>query len=224
MQIGERNRDREGSVSSLVNDTASISSQAPSITPSIANNSAQQSIDILFDRSLDKSTWEPVRPPQVLGELLDSRHMLPLLFPSDPRLLAALPGEIIHPEDAKRTSLRSSKSDSDKSSNHTSIPEPFSWRSRNRNVRKVGIEILQWVDGVRSASRWSNSLVHDFEEEGHSTNPTEEPEDDEPTIRINAHIAPLTRKPSGRAKGRLSMCETTPIVGSFDTSLSSNPQ
>ena len=208
-----------------MNDTASISSQAPSISPSIATTSPQQSIDILFDRSLDKSTWEPVRPPQVLGELLDSRHMLPLLFPSDPRLLAALPGEIMHPED--RTSLRSPKSDSDKSSSHTNAPEPFSWRSRNRNVRKIGIEILQWVDGVRSASRWGKSLVHDFEvgnEESHSTYPTEEPEDDEPTIRINAHIAPLTRKPSGRAKGRLSMSEITPIIGSFDTSLSSNPQ
>ena len=193
----------------------------------MATTSPQQSIDILFDRSLDKSTWEPVRPPQVLGELLDSRHMLPLLFPSDPRLLAALPGEIIHPEDAKRTSLRTPKSDSDKSSSHTNTPEPFSWRSRNRNVRKIGIEILQWVDGVRSASRWGGSLLHDFEvgnEEDHSTYPTEEPEDDEPTIRINAHIAPLTRKPSGRAKGRLSMSETTPIIGSINTSLSSNPQ
>ena len=150
--------------------------------------------------------------------------MLPLLFPSDPRLLAALPGEIIYPED--RTSLRSPNSDSDKSSNHTNAPEPFSWRSRNRNIRKVGIEILQWVDGVRSASRWGRSLVHDFEvgNEDHSTYPTEEPEDDEPTIRINAHIAPLTRKPSGRAKGRLSMSETTPIIGSFDTNLSSNLQ
>ena len=146
--------------------------------------------------------------------------MLPLLFPSNPRLLAALPGEIIHPED--RTSLRSPKSDSDKSSTHTIAPEPFSWRSRDRNVRKIGIEILQWVDGVRSASRWGRPLAHDFEvgnEEGHSTHPTEEPEDDEPTIRINTHITPLTRKPSGRAKGRLSMSETTPINGSFDTTL-----
>jgi hypothetical protein len=147
--------------------------------------------------------------------------MLPLLFPSDPRLLAALPGEIIHFEDAKRISLRSSKLDSDKSS---SAPEPFSWRSRNRSVRKIGIEILQWVDGVRSASRWGRSLVHDFEVENEEGYPTEEPEGDEPTIRINTHITPLTRKPSGRAKGRLSMSETTPINGCFDTSLSSNPQ
>ena len=156
--------------------------------------------------------------------------MLPLLFPSNPRLLAALPGKIIQPEDAKRTSLRSSKLDSDKSPSHTNTLEPFSWRSRNRKVRKTGIEILQWVDGIRSASRWGRSLAHDFEvgnEEGHSTYPTEEPEGDEPTIRVNAHITPLTRKPSGRAKGRLSMSETTPttpIKGGFDTSLSSNPQ
>lgn len=223
----ERGRDREGSVSSLVNDAASISSQAPSIAPSTTTTSVQQSIDILFDRSVDKSTWEPVRPPQVLGELLDSRHMLPLLFPSNPRLLAALPGEMIHPEIAKRTSLRSPKSDSDKSSSHANTPEPFSWRSKNRNVRKIGIEILQWVDGVRSASRWSRSLVHDFEvgnEEGFSTYSAEKPEGDEPTIRINAHITPLTRQPSGRPKGRLSISETTLINGSFDASLPRNSQ
>jgi len=195
----------------------------------MATFSAQQSIDILFDRSVDKSTWEPVRPPQALGELLDSRHMLPLLFPSNPRLLAALPGHMIHPEDSKRTSMQSSRSDSDKSSSHTNAPEPFTWRSRNRKVREIGIEILQWVDGVRSASRWGRSLVHDFEggdEEAQiPTFPTEEPECDEPTIiRVNTHNTPLTRKPSGRAKGRLSTSEITPINGSFDKSLSSDPQ
>ena len=153
--------------------------------------------------------------------------MLPLLFPSNPRLLAALPGNILHPEDSKRNSMQSSKSDSDKSSSHTNGPELFSWRSRNRKVREIGIEILQWVDGIRSASRWSKSLVHDFEvgDDGHfDTYPTEETEGDEPTIRVNTHITPLTRKPSGRAKGRLSMSEITPINGSFDKCLSSNPQ
>lgn len=202
-----------------MNDTASISSKAPSITPSLVASSTQQNIDILFDRSLDKSTWTPVRPPQALGELLDSRHMLPLFFPSDPRLLAALSGNTNHPEDAKRTSMQSSKSDSDRSSSHTNAPEPFSWKLRNRKVREVGSEILQWVDGVRSASRWGRSLVHDFEvgdEEDHSS--PGEPEHDELTIRVNTHITPLTRKPSGRTKGRLSMSEFTPINGSFEAS------
>ncbi|KAF8807314.1 hypothetical protein BYT27DRAFT_7255935 [Phlegmacium glaucopus] len=227
-EIGERDRDREGSISSLINDTASVSSRTPSITASIATFSAQQSIDMLFDRSLDKSTWEPIRPPQALGELLDSRHMLPLLFPSNPRLLAALPGNVIYPGDSKRTSVQSSKSDSDKSSSHANAPEPFSWRSRNRKVREIGIEILQWVDGVRSASRWGRSIAHDFEdgeEAQFSTYHTEEPEGDEPTITgINIHITPLTRKPSGRAKGRLSTSEVTPINGTFDNTSSSNPQ
>jgi len=150
--------------------------------------------------------------------------MLPLLFPSNPRLLAALPGHMRDPEDAKRTLMPNSRSDSDKSSSHTSVPDPFSWRLRNRKVREIGIEILQWVDGVRSASRWSKSLVPDSEfgdEEGHfSTYPAEEPEGDEPTVKINTHITPLTRRPSGRAKGRLSMSEITPINGSFDKYLS----
>ena len=121
--------------------------------------------------------------------------------------------------------MPNSRSDSDKSSNQTRVPEPFSWRLRNRKVREIGIEILQWVDGVRSASRWGKSLVPDSDsdsgDEGHfSTYPAEEPEGDEPTVRINTHITPLTRRPSGRAKGRLSMSETTPINGSFDKYLS----
>ena len=201
----------------MADDTASISSLVSSITPSVTT-SAQQSIDILFNRSLDKSTWEPVRPPQVLGELLDSRHMLPLLFPSNPRLLAALPGNMIHAEDAKRTSMQSFKTDSDKSSRHANSPKPFSWRSKNRKVREIGIEILQCVDGVRSASRWGRSLVHEVEAGNEESYSPEEPENDELTIKINTHVTPLTRKPSGRAKGRLSMSEITPIAGCFDKS------
>ena len=142
--------------------------------------------------------------------------MLPLLFPSDPRLLAALPGNIIHLEDAEMTSMESLRSDSGKSSKHTNT---FAWRSRDRKVREIGIEILQWVDGVRSASRWGNSLGHDIEAGNEEDHSTEETEGDKLTVRINTHITPLTRKPSGRAKGRLSISETTPINGSFDKSL-----
>lgn len=116
--------------------------------------------------------------------------------------------------------MQSSRSNPDKRSDHTNAPEPFYWRSRNRKVREVGIEILQWVDGVRSASRWGRSIVHEGEEESKfSTYATEELEGDDSTIKVNTHITPLTRKPSGRAKGRLSTSETTPINSSFDKSL-----
>jgi hypothetical protein len=52
---------------------------------------AQRAIDDLFSRTFEKSDWQPAKPPVVLGELLDSRHMLPLLLPSDPMHLGALP-------------------------------------------------------------------------------------------------------------------------------------
>ena len=104
--------------------------------------------DVLFDRTFDKSYWEPCKPPQPLGELLDSRFMIPLLFPSDPRHLAALPGKPSILEDNKRTSVQSVNSST--SSERTSIRSlPLHWRSKSRSVREVGIGTLQWVDGLK---------------------------------------------------------------------------
>ncbi|CAA7258656.1 unnamed protein product [Cyclocybe aegerita] len=223
-EIVERDRDREGSISSLTNDAASVNERTPSIISSSEAASPQHSIDILFDKSFDKSSWEPVRPPQALGELLDSRYMLPLLFPSDPRLLAALPGKPDFLEDTKRTSIQNSSSNSDNGSSRGSTTgKPMSWRSRNRKVREVGIATLQWVDGVRSASRWGRPVAHEYdpdEDEDRRTSVSEGRGEEESTMRINTHVTPLTRKPSGRTKGRQSMGETTPIDGSFDSRIS----
>lgn len=69
-------------------------SQDNAISNSNSNSSdfiAQQAIDNLFDRMFEKALWQPAKSPDVLGELLDSRHMLPLLLPSDPMHLGALP-------------------------------------------------------------------------------------------------------------------------------------
>ncbi|KAF8168194.1 DIL domain-containing protein [Crassisporium funariophilum] len=226
-EIVERDRDREGSISSLINDSASGSGTAPSIAPSIDAISPQQSIDALLDKTLDKSMWEPVKPPQVLGELLDSRHMLPLLFPSDPRLLAALPGKKAAVGDNKRVSVQSFNSnlDRDRSSSRASVAEPLSWRLRDRKVREVGIGILQWVDGVRSASRWGRPVAYDVEfedDEAQVTASSVELDGEDPTIRVKTHATPLTRKPSGRTRGRPSMGETTPIDASFDDRISNS--
>ena len=86
--------EREGSTSSrgaAVEDTMSPQ-QAQSISASNSSEfMAQRAIDDLFSRTFEKSDWQPAKPPVVLGELLDSRHMLPLLLPSDPMHLGALP-------------------------------------------------------------------------------------------------------------------------------------
>jgi hypothetical protein len=85
--------EREGSSSSqgAVDDSMSPA-QAQSISASnSAEFAAQRAIDDLFSRTFEKSVWQPAKPPAVLGELLDSRYMLPLLLPSDPMHLGALP-------------------------------------------------------------------------------------------------------------------------------------
>lgn len=207
-------------MSSFQTDSQSISGAVSSATPSIASSEAsagQHSIDMLFEKTQEKSAWEPVKPPQVLGELLDSRHMLPLAFPSDPRMLSALPGKLIFPDDKPpRTPLPTSDSRSSSRAsegNRGAMP----WRSRDRALRQVGVGALQWVDGIRSAARWGRPIVNpdtdadDDEMENSATLPQEE------ELTVNTHITPFTRvrKQSGRSRGRPSQGgeaeEITPV-------------
>ncbi|KAJ6509454.1 DIL domain-containing protein [Mycena vitilis] len=207
-EIIQRDTDHD-SVSSFATESQSIN--GPASTPSIASSdgsAGQQGIDMLFEKTQEKSSWEPVKPPQVLGELLDSRHMLPLVFPSDPRMLSALPGKLIFPDDKPP---------------HTPLPTPDSrsssrasegsrgampWRSRDRTLRQVGVGTLQWVDGIRSAARWGRVMPPDEDD-------VEDGELEEGELTVDTHITPLTRKPSGRTKGRPSQGgeaeETTPV-------------
>ncbi|KAI3622065.1 dil and ankyrin domain containing protein [Moniliophthora roreri] len=190
--------ERDSSDSSLVSSTSS--------NPELA--AAQEGIDMLFSTSADKSAWEPVQPPKVLGELLDSRYMLPLVFPSDPKHLEAVPwlegvdGDI-DPKKQKRLSRGSTMSGSSGG---------LKWRKRNRKVREVGSGALKWVDGV-SAGKWGRPLTDEEvgaeeEEEKHGHDDEEEQGDE--TLRVR--ITPLTRK-SSRGKGRPSTGggDTTPV-------------
>lgn len=92
--MNERERDRDSSISSMFND-AETASHAPSIstlsTEKSERSEAQRGIDRLFSRTHERAEWSAPNAPEALGELRDSRHMLPLVFPSDPRLLAAVP-------------------------------------------------------------------------------------------------------------------------------------
>ncbi|KII93884.1 hypothetical protein PLICRDRAFT_49881 [Plicaturopsis crispa FD-325 SS-3] len=222
-EIGDRDRDREESVTSSMNDVASTSVHTPSIISTVSSDTsiAQQHIDMLFDRDQEKSSWEPAKPPQVLGELLDSRYMLPLLLPSDPRMLAALPAKPKSPHGFGHT-----RSASRTSSRHRG---PMGWRSQNKKIRDVGVETLQWVDGIRSASRWGRPVEGDDEsnaDEGRPMSP-EYPDgdhehehdstEDHDNDTVSIHITPLTRKPStARPKGRASINggDTTPVEAS----------
>ncbi|KAJ7125663.1 hypothetical protein C8R43DRAFT_1029854 [Mycena crocata] len=216
-EIGQRDTDHE-SVSSFVTESPSISGPGRS-TPSIASiassegSAAQHGIDMLFERAQEKSSWEPAKPPQVLGELLDSRHMLPLSFPSDPRMLSALPGKLIFPDD-KHYNAHSTPDSRSSSRASEGTRGAMPWRSRNRTLREVGIGTLQWVDGVRSAARWGR-LTNPDEDETRSYSPDNSESSNGGELTVNTHITPLTRKPSGRSKGRPSQGgeaeEITPV-------------
>lgn len=205
--MDDRDRDETDSLSSYINDSTSNTYRQ---TPSISTHSSdhvnnQHNIDILFGNQQEVLTWEPIKPPPALGELLDSRYMLPLLFPSDPRMLTALPGKI-WPEttlDEERISHQ----------NHNAT----SWRFRNRKVREVGVGTLQWVDGAHSAARWGRSIELGEEDDNNSQGPPSYMSgdlimDEASELKHITHVTPLTRKPSGRSKGRQSFGgERTPI-------------
>jgi hypothetical protein len=67
------------------------------------------------------------------------------------------------------------------------------------------------VDGVRSASRWSMAVEAMDNDSERDVHPNESVSDEGPSgygrETIVSRITPLTRKPSGRSKGRPSMGE-----------------
>ncbi|KAF8647938.1 hypothetical protein AX16_006470 [Volvariella volvacea WC 439] len=198
-EIGERDRERE----SILNDGSSSSRNSGSTSANIYRDPLppQQQIDLLFN--LGDATWEPIRPPQVLGELLDSRHMLPLLFPSDPRLLAVVPDRS---EDSLEEifSIRKSMDSGSGRSKRQSVR----WKSKNRRVRELAISALKYVDIGLPEYRWEKT----FNEDGdlvHLSASRREVESDAGTTNTDPHITPFTRRPSLRSKGRASVGDET---------------
>ncbi|KAF7965893.1 hypothetical protein HWV62_40993 [Athelia sp. TMB] len=215
-----RERDGDDSSSSTYNEAPSASGPTPSVhTVSSTDTSvAQLNIDMLFDRTQEKSAWEPAKAPEVLGELLDSRHMLPLLLPSDPRLLAASPGKTIEAEKHQSAQLTvDGRSVSRASAGHRGSME---WRSRARKLREIGPEALQFVDGVRSAARWGRPMEADDDngsELDHDNPPATSHSEDGHGAQGNdggeSHITPFTRtrkQSMHRNKGRASEVTIVP--------------
>ncbi|KZP03002.1 hypothetical protein FIBSPDRAFT_769591, partial [Athelia psychrophila] len=204
-----RDKDADDSASSSTyNEPPAPSGLAPSISTvsSTDTSVAQLNIDMLFDRTQEKSAWEPAKPPEVLGELLDSRHMLPLLLPSDPRLLAASPGKM--PEEAgKRHSDHLTVDGRSASRASAGNRGSMSWRSRARKLREIGPEALQFVDGVRSASRWGRPMADEDNGSEFDNPPMMSHSDDGRGEDVESHITSFTRtrkQSMHRAKGRAS--------------------
>jgi hypothetical protein len=151
----------ENEADQSMSSATSISTASDTLNPRI-------SIDILFDKSKDTSLWEPIKPPQPLGELLDSRYMIPILFPSDPRMLGALPRKLGaemtngYVNGNGTTNVDTKSIDSHVSSARLSQEGRdggiMSWRCCNRKIRDVGVGALQRIDGVVSAARWGKPV------------------------------------------------------------------
>jgi hypothetical protein len=179
-------------------------------------SNAHWSIDSLFDKSKEAPPWEPAKPPQVLGEFLDSRHMLPLFLPSDPRLLSAMPGKAWTLSGGNGVSAQpeSNGPAGSRAEGRTGVD----WRCNDRRLREVRIDMLQWVDGVRSATdRWRQPMTTDDfnEDEVDPSQPMDSDNsghDSQKELGVNGsppRFTALTRKPSARSKGRQSLGETT---------------
>jgi len=214
-EMGERERERtEDSPSQNSNNY--FDSAPPS--PSLEYSTAQRSIDTLFDRFREKSAWEPPSAPEALGELMDSRHMLPLIFPSDPRLLGAVPAKTaisqtrpqsvsLVAENAVRSSSRASHRAS----------EALGWRLRTRKLREVEIRTLQWIDGAPSTARWYRPVEFDDEDEKDPPPAyTGEPLIEDGKIAL--HLTPLTSSRLPRSRGKHST-GVTPIEASNSASM-----
>lgn len=195
-------RDRESLTSTEGGAPPSLPS-SESISDTLA---AQKSVDTLFDRLQGKSSWEPAKPPEALGEFLDSRHMLPLFFPSDPRMLAALPGKLPNTAgEFKPNGMNSGSKEAAPAS--VGSRGPLDWTLDGKKVRDVGIGMLAWVDGVAYTSRWTRPAEIEPDDEVEVMQESPEPDEDH-TLNPNTpaplgSITPLTRRKSSR-RGRSS--------------------
>ena len=178
--------------------TVKASSVSTTDTPANPHN-----VDLLFDRTFDKSVWEPPKAPQVLGELLDSRHMLPLFLPSDPRKLSASPIKTHVPEYARR--LTDCQFDG-RGPIQLKSQGPMEWICRSQRVRGVSTKTLQWMDGLTPSSCRGRPLeMHYTDEPSSSSSDIEDLRIDTNIPRASSQSTPLTRKPSARSRARLSL-------------------
>ncbi|KAI0375274.1 hypothetical protein BV20DRAFT_960378 [Pilatotrama ljubarskyi] len=216
-ELGEREREREESISASpsLHDVPIGSDQASCISQE--GSAAQRSIDALFDRTQEKLLWEPAKAPDPLGELLDSRFMLPLLLPSDPRMLGALPTKPPSLDDEKRVGVRLSVDGSSRSESRASFGNrgAMGWRF-SKQLRDIGPSTLQYVDGSRAAARWTRPV--ELEEDDADKPPppysSDDPDEESGELKIDTgavHLTALTRAPSGRSRGRASVANGTPI-------------
>lgn len=205
--------ERERDDGSVLNDNVSAHAASFVSSASTETSAAQHNIDLLFDQ--EAASWEPVRPPEVLGEFLDSRYMLPLLLPSDPVLLSATPKMPAswQNEDAANGILDGRSVSQASKRGFGSLP----WRMTTKRLRETSLDILQWVDGVGSHARWTRPVPMDEREDDEDDSemfpphPIGSGDEQKSEIATEVHqTTPLTQKPSIRTKGRASTLDGAP--------------
>jgi hypothetical protein len=163
----------------------------------------QDGIDGLLDSNLEAGDWLPPKPPPVLRELLDSRYILPILFPSDPKYLRAVsmdPYEIMELGQEPNT------------------PTPLKtlpFRLQPLNTKSVELRIMNLIDGERRETVYDimtgmdNSTIANEEDE--NSDDTEEDNQESAvdlTLRpTSPYLTTLHPQPSLSRKARVSASE-----------------
>lgn len=160
MYQSQREREREGGTPSSGSDEALNGDEESHTSDSKMRerDEAQRMIDNLFDYERPKSEWMPPKPAEALGELMNSRYMIPLIFPSDPAMLCACPGlEALHPPFAFTAGVDSHLS---------AMPLPSSSSSKHaRPMSMISAKAMVRADGGadghhRSHSRTGSQASH----------------------------------------------------------------
>ncbi|KAG9314294.1 hypothetical protein JVU11DRAFT_5083 [Chiua virens] len=206
-EINERERERDLDETSITDQSASTN--PPSIS-SADTSAMQHNVDLLFDRTFDQSSWESAKAPRVLGELLDSRYMLPLFLPSDSRMLSAAPDKRHITNFPRRPS--SHQLEPSRVPSQRGNVGSMGWKCRSHRVREVSVDTLRWLDRFKPSRLarpiYMESLSPGYGGDSFSLSAASDRED----LSINTSVVqpsppstPLTRKPSTRSKHRTSL-------------------
>ena len=124
---------------------------------STGNDECHTPIDSLFDGSTSLADFVPQSGPECLGELLDSRHMLPFALPQDNAYLVATP-----PNDAAYTNLipfspfiSDAVTSRPPSRSSFSSSRPMGWALPSASeLRRLPDGFFPWLKEQETAARW----------------------------------------------------------------------
>lgn len=155
-QIPDRSEESDSFIAEM--DEEITRSSNGTTTPAPSDDGDLNNVDSLFNGSPNKTEWQPLPAPEVLGELLESRYLHPLSLPSDPRMLAAVPGRMPDPEPFAESATLSPPSKNKHTRNlsrvRTSERRVLDWVTRTKSMRQVTLDVLDCVDGCPGTNRW----------------------------------------------------------------------